>query len=816
MFKNYLVIAWRHILINKLYSTINILGLVVGLTVFLFGSLLANYEKTHDTFFKNADRIFTVGSIFSPTADVGLKSIDSANSAVAPLIKSDIPEIELVARTIRKEMLISIGNDDYYQVMRFADADLLRIFDFTYLEGNEAALDVKSGLVLTRSAAEKYFGEGSVLGKSIELDHDKVLNVTAVIADLPMNSHFNSALLISSRFELVAHISVLNTEDNDVEEGDWNNLSLGNLTYLLTPEGMSQAWLQTKLDGIFASHYPTDKSTIITAFKVDRLQEANTFLWAAIGMPVIETVQLLAILVLIVAIVNYTNLATAQSFGRTREVGLRKTMGAERSQLLVQFLTESVVIAAISMVLSITILELVVPIFNNSVGKGIDINYAVTLPWLLITTLMVGLIAGAYPAYLISQTSPIDALRDNSPQGAKGSFFRSSMLGVQFAISIFMLAIVLIVYFQNTRLQESGDIFPRSQIVSLQRLNVPEILSRQDVLRNEISAVAGVTYFGYSSQIPFEQNNSIMRITAIKGDDSDLFTPLKVSIDPGFFQVYDIPLLHGRNLTTEISNDTMKEHVYSVNVVVNEMMLDKLGFSNPSERMTSEKMVSENFQFYDYSTDEQPRTYTIVGVIPSQNFRGFHNQVKAMVFVMSPDTYRSASLRIQSRDIQATLAAVEQTWDEVVPEYPIQLRFLNETFDDVFKIYSAMTQTLTGFAFLAMTLSMVGLFGLAAFMVEQRTKEIGIRKVMGASLVQIIRLLMWQFSKPIMWASAIALPLAYLASNFYLDFFADRLPMPGLFIAIAGVAGLFLSWAIVSVHAMKIANTNPIHALRYE
>ncbi len=797
MFKNYVTVAWRRILRNKLYSAINILGLVVGLSVFLFGSLLANYEKTHDVFFENSARIFTVGTLFSPKADIGISKLDSAHSVVGPLIKTDVPEIEYVARTIRREMLFSIANVDYYQVLRFADADLLRIFDFTFVEGNNTALDAKNGLVITESVARRYFGAGSALGRSIELDHDKVLNVTAVVEDLPAHTHFNSSLVVPAKFEMVAHISVLNTEDNDMEKGDWNNLSLGDLTYLLVPEGTSQTWLQSRLDGVFTSHYPGEDD-MLTGFEANRLQDANTFLWSAIGMPVIETVQLLAILVLVISIVNYTNLATAQALGRTREVGLRKTMGANRRQLLIQFLIESVLIAGISMVIALFVLEIAVPLFNTALGKSVNIDYTTTLPWLVLTAMVVGLIAGAYPAYLITQTSPISALRGMSHPGISGAFFRSLMLGVQFAISIFMLAIVLVVYFQNNKLQQSGDVFPRAEIVSLERLSVPEIQSRLDTLKNEISAISGVTGFGYSSQIPFQQSNSNLRVSPTRGDDLNVSTSLQVSIDPGFFETYDIQLLQGRQLGMEISDDTMKEGVLTVNVVVNEMMLERLGYT----------LSTENPVFHDV-TGEEKRTYSIVGVIPDQNFRGFHNQVKAMVFLMSPTYYGYASLRIQGRDFQSTLAEVESVWDEIVPEYPIQMKFLNETFNDVFKIYSAITLTLTGFAFVAMTLSMVGLFGLAAFMVEQRTREIGIRKVMGANMI-------WRFSKPVMWASLVALPAAYFGSSTYLDFFADRLFLPGGIVVIAGILAVFLSWVIVSIHVVRIAKINPIHSLRYE
>lgn len=277
-------------------------------------------------------------------------------------------------------------------------------------------------------------------------------------------------------------------------------------------------------------------------------------------------------------------------------------------------------------------------------------------------------------------------------------------------------------------------------------------------------------------------------------------------MSPGFFALYNIPLLSGRLLGEEISDDTVKEDVYAANVIVNELLLVKLGYA----------LDSENPVFHDFSNTRPSRTYSIVGVVPDQNFLGFHNQIKPMIFLMNPDDYRVASVRIRGRGIQATLADIENTWDEVMPDYPIQVQFLDETFNDVFKIYSAMTKTMTGFAFLAMTLSMVGLFGLAAFMVERRTREIGIRKVMGASLGQIVRLLIWQFSKPVMWASLVSLPAAYFASNTYLDFFADRLSLPGGIIALAGITGILLSWGIVSIHAYRIATTNPVHALRYE
>mgnify|MGYP000524080954 CR=1 FL=1 len=806
MLNNYISIAWRHILKNKVYSSINILGLVLGLSVFFFGSLLADYETSHDLFYKNSERIFTIGSVFKPGADVGVLASDAAHSALAPIVKTEMPDIEAVARTISREFLISIEDDDYYENIRFADSSFLNIFDFTYIEGDDTAINDPTGLLVTQDMALKLFGEGPALGKFVVLDHDKTLTVTAVVANLPKNTHFNSSLDSDEVFSMVAHLSVLNTDERNEEEGNWNNLSMGDYTYVLAKPKLSQSSLQVQMDALYDTHYPIEENDFISSFKVSKLSEANTFLWSAVGMPVIETVQLLAFFVLIVAIVNYTNLATAQSLGRTREVGLRKTMGAGRAQLLAQFLTESILIALISMLIALALLEIAIPIFNTTMDKGLTINYLSTLPWLLLTTLLVGLMAGAYPAYLITQTNPIDALRNSSTKGAKGNLFRSLMLGVQFSISIFILAIVLVVYFQNLKLERSGDIYARSQIVTLKRLNIPDIKKQLKTLENELSAIGGVSHVAFSSQVPFQQSNSSFEASPIQGDDTNTVSVNQVSVNSNFLRLYDIPLLTGRELSDEYDSDTLKEDVYTVNVVVNKLFMEKLGFT----------LESENPTFYDSSDNRPSRAYSIVGVVADQNFKGFHNVIKPMVFFMRPAWYSTASVRVQGADIQRTMIEIKDAWTDVVPNYPIQVEFLDETFMDVFKIFNAMTKTLGGFAFLAISLSMVGLFGMAAFMVERRTKEIGIRKVMGANLGQIVTLLIWQFSKPVLWSLVVSLPAAYFASNTYLNFFADRLTLPLGIIISAGLMATLFSWLIISFHSIKIARANPIRSLRYE
>ena len=285
--------------------------------------------------------------------------------------------------------------------------------------------------------------------------------------------------------------------------GNWNNLSINNMTYVLLPETLGEAWLNTQVDGIYERLVPDEQKQVIADLTVSTLQHANLAVWDMIGMPAIAVVSLLSFLVLLIACVNYTNLATAQSLGRSREVGMRKTMGASQRQLLVQFLVESLVIASIAMIVAVAVLEMVIPLFNNVSNKSMTLDYLQTLPWLVLTTLLVGLFAGLYPAWLITRASPIDALRDSARKGKKGARVRSVMIGAQFAISAFMLAVVSIVFMQNEKVKESSYEFPRSEIYTMDRLFVEGIQDRLDTLKYELEALPNVSVVAYSSQVPY-------------------------------------------------------------------------------------------------------------------------------------------------------------------------------------------------------------------------------------------------------------------------------------------------------------------------
>ena len=808
MFWNYLKSALRNLRKNKLFAVINVAGLALGLTIYVFGGLLVEYEQTHDQFFEKADRIYTIGSIAAEGLDVGVSIMSSTFTAVGPIIDAELSDVEMTARSIDREFLIKMGAEGFYQRIQFADPELLQIFDLDYIHGDESALEDPSGILITESVAMKYFGSTDVVGKVVTMDNEFDYTVSAVYRDVPQNSHFKSRVVFNSSLDVIASIKALGRMRDYDEAGNWDNLSINNGTYVLLPAHLDGAWLDDQLDSIYDRLMPEKQREVIAGLFSKPLWNANLAIWDMIGLPVVAAIQLLSLLVLVVACVNYTNLATAQSLGRSREVGMRQTMGANRGQLLVQFLVESLTIATIAMIFAIAALEVIIPLFNNMTNKVLAINYLQTLPWLIATTAAVGLLAGIYPAWLITRTKPIDALRDIARKGKKGSRVRSVMIGIQFAISAFMLSLVTIVFVQNEKVKDSSYVFPRSEIYTLGRLNVDGIRDRMETLRHEMEAQPNIESVSFSSQVPYEQNNATFDVSMQPGDEASKVSLHQMGMTPEFLASYDIPLLEGRNLSRDVSNDERNEDSEVLNVLVNELTLAKLGIGTPADAI--------NQRFYDLDEENALRELVIVGVVPTQNIVGLFNKDKPWIFMYRPASLRIGSVRMTGPDYMKAVAQVEDVWKRVIPEYPIQGRFLDDVFNDVFQILKYMNMALAGFASVALMLALIGLFGLAAFMATQRTREIGVRKVLGANSLQIARLLVWQFSKPVMWALLLALPAAWFASKTYLEFFANRIDTPILILLVSGLIAVLLAFGTVAGHAIRISRSSPILALRYE
>ena len=809
MFLSYIKIALRAMAKNRLFAAINVLGLAVGLCVYLFAGVVAQYEEDHDLMFANHERIYTLGSVLSPQSGMSVKEFDNTYMIMAPLIEAELPELEYIARAKHGEFLISIGDKHFYERPKFVDPNFLNIFDFNFIHGDKTALTNPQGVLLSEKTALKLFGRTDVVGETLLMNHENSFHVVAVIEEVPANSHFHSTMS-SLGLNIVGTIKAYSDMTGWDIGGNWNNISGGDQTYIMTKEPMDLAVLNEKVNAIYDRHVdPEMKQTFMSGVKPRLLHKTNTAIWDMVGMPAIETVQILGVLILIIAIVNYTNLAIAQSMGRAREVGLRKTMGATRGQLMLQFLTESITTVFLSVIIAMVFLELVVPPFNAVMEKVVTINYLTMLPWLIATTLVVGVVSGAYPSYLITKISPIDALKNSPSKGGKGSLFRATMIGIQFMLSIFMLAIVMIVFLQNQKVQESSEIYPKDQVLVLEKMYNDTLTERNEVLRNELHALPFVSNVTFAMQVPFEQSNSTTSVSVIKGDEQNKVSINQNNVDVEFLKTFDIPLIAGRDFSTDISADIRSDlEVRYANVIVNEMLARKLGFENAAD------IVGQTF--WGMPGEREPFQYNVIGVMADQNFLGLHNSIKPFVFAINPGSKRFGAIRIQQGAPADALEQVEAVWKRVNPDYPINHRYLSGLFESVYEMYRAMNNILAGFALLALSLALIGLFGLAAFMAKSRTREIGIRKVLGASTPQIIRLLLWQFSRPVMWAIIFALPLSFFAANMYLQFFAERIDYQIPVILISGVVAVLLACGVIAVHAIKVARANPIVALRYE
>jgi putative ABC transport system permease protein len=820
MFKNYLIVALRNLAKTRLYTTINIVGLAIGLAICIFSNLLVDHERSYDVFFPNADRIYSVYGIFTANAGIGVRSSSGVQTAAEPLIAAEVPGVKASSRLLAREYLIRFEDKKFYQGIRFADPDFTQIFQFDYLSGDpQLALNDPDSLILTESTARKFFGDDTAIGKVISVNNEHDLHVTAVIADIPKNSHFNNNIILDQPLHMISTTRALEQISSFKMEGNWDNMSSQDVVYVLLPEGQSANTVNQQLKDLYERHVPERNKEFLDSFELRELQKLNLFIWETTGLPVLISIQILGLLILIIAIINYTNLATAQIMGRTREVGLRRAMGASRLQLFTQFMVESMAMTSVALLIAIAIIQLTLPILNDIAGKSISfniINNPVLLAWLVLLTLSVGLISGWYPAYLISRSHPVGLLNGEMVQGKKAVLIRNIMLIAQFSIALFMIIAVLIIYSQNNQIEKTSLVFDKDRILTLERFSRPEIKERAETLRTEFENLAGVESFALSSQIPYEQDHSTGKFSLVAGDSTNMIDLYRISIDRNFLQTYDIDLLSGRNLSNAYAQDTLLvDDEYnpvhdSTNVIVNQLVLSKLKISD------SESAIGQRFYRHIEDSPIPVVEYNIVGVIPNRNFLGFHNEIKPIVFANRPQNQRTASLKLKGQNITHILAEIDSTWDRLVPEFPIEKRFLEEYFNDVFKIFKGINAVLAGFAMVALIVALIGLFGMAAFMSERRTREVGVRKVMGASVSDIVILLIWQFSQPVFIAIIIATPLAYLAASLYLNFFADQAEFALVWFLGADASVLILTSIIVAIHAIKVASTRPIKVLRYE
>lgn len=818
MLYNYWITALRN-LKKRISSTfVQVLGLAVGLTVFVLVQVIAEYEENFDTFFAKSERIYTVYLHFTPESGVGVKSSDGVFTALQPLLAVDIPEIEKSARMFGTEQLVKSGDEKFYESMRFVDPDFLDIFDLEFIHGNASSvLQDPTSVILSESMAGKYFGDANPLGEVITVETKHELQVTGVFRDLPPNSHFTTAFTTEGSFEMVASTGAL-SRINDVDlQGNWTSIHSDNLTYVLLPEGGTAQEFEERLRMIYDKYLSDDLKEFTSGFGLRPLRNMNLLIWEATGIPAMAAIRVLGLIILLIACLNYMTLAAARGLSRLREVGLRKSIGASRGQLVFQFLVESVAIALFALIIAVVLVKLIVPVIGQQIGRPIAFQLfssPATLGGLLLLMLLTGLLAGGYPALVISRAKITDALRGESGRTGKRNVMRNILLVVQYTSSIVLAIAVIVTFAQNRKLQAGAFTYHRDHVVNVSRMSNSNIAPRYDVLRTEWQAIPTVEFVTISSQVPFQQRQSLVRVSPVSGDESRKVDMQRISIGEDFAETYDLDLLAGRHLSIEYGEDTYRlnednEYAQStVNAVVNMRTVTAFGYESPEDAVGK--------FFYEVGDDASDVTYRIVGVTSNVNFLGFHHQIRPIAFFMPEEVPQVASIRVSTEDLPTTLSQIDAVWDRVLPDYPIEREFLDDGFNEIFTIFKGINTALVIFSIIGVSLAFVGLFGMTVFLTNGRTKEIGVRKVLGASVAGLIRMLTLQISRPVLIAVILAAPLAYFAMGAYLNFFTDRISLSLFFFLRIAVVVMIFAWLIVGVRAYRVSNTNPAEALRYE
>jgi putative ABC transport system permease protein len=817
MFRNYLLVAVRNIAKQKLFTIINITGLVIGLMALVLANGIVNYEQSYDAFFPDQENIYSISGTVNPTSGEIVRSVSGVPAPLQPLIAANVPGVEYSARLWMSERVARVEENRFYQTIRFADPDYLKIFELEFIAGDAStALATRDGLILSETAVRKYFGDTEALGQAITIDNQLDLRVTGIIRDLPSNSHFTNAIIGAVPFEFIARMEIFEELTGANLSQAWGDTSSNNLSYVMLEEGVSAASVD---DGLTYLHdtFKPEQNDFLVGFFLTPLVNMNVAIWEQVGLPVPQSIRFIGLLILLVAIINYSNLANAQTMGRFREIGLRKSFGASRQQLFLQFLSESVTISAVALAIAIGLSILLLGPLNSATGRAFNFAGLFTPAGLLLLAgiaLATGFLGGIYPALKISKSSVANCLSDRGLNDSGRGRLRNLIIGFQFGIAILLASCAAVIYAQNLHINDSSRIFDRENIVLLDRVGRPGVEEKFETLKGELLRIPEVQSVTASNNVPFEQSSSTSSFSLIKGDRSNAVDLLMIYNDHDFMATYEIPILLGRDFAREMALDTYMEAVEeevrqeSVNIILNRMATQQLGWESPEQALDK--------GFFYASADSAGIEFKIVGVIEDLNYQGTVSRTRPMMFTVRPTDYQTAAIHLSNSSID-TIAQIDDVWDSVNPDYPVERRVLVDELNKNFKVIQGLAGVLGGFALVAVFVAFIGLFGLSAFVTKARTKEIGLRKMLGATVSRLIRQMVYQISIPIVAAIIPATVLAWAAMSFgYLQLFSDRLSSVIPFVAVAAIVVLILAWAVVSYHAWRVARNNPIQALRYE
>ncbi len=809
MIKNYLVIAWRNLLKSKMYSFINITGLAIGLASFILIALYVMDELNYDKYNDKADRIYRINSDISFGG--GDLHLPVTSDMMGQLLKKDYPVIEQYTRIYASDGSKLIKkNKEFIEENNVAnvDSNFFEVFTLPALSGNtRTALIEPNTVVISESAAKKYFGTTDVIGKTIEIKADKnpSYKITAVIKDIPANSHFHFDFMFSMK-------------NVDYQ---WGDLSSHNFyTYLLLKKGADYKQLERKFDTYIDKYVLPSISGILKIKSMDEFKKSGNRLEYTM-MPLtkihlysdrsfelspsgniqyIYIFSAVAIFILLIACINFMNLTTARSASRAKEVGIRKVLGTERKYLIFQFLTESTLMAVLSFILAILIAYLVLPLFNNISDKSMrldSLSSPFVLPILILLPIAMGLLAGSYPAFFLSAFHPIEVLKGKLKLGSNSAGLRSVLVVFQFSTSIILIVGTLVIYKQLNFIQSKDLGYNKDQVLTIE--NTFTLGNQAKAFKNSVLQMTGVQSGTLSSYLPVS-NSSRSDNTFFKNasfDQKDGIDMQNWRVDYDYFKTLGMHVIKGRGFSPDFGGD-------SSTVVINETTARLLGYADPIGK-----------KIYKIGDDNKPVVFTIIGVVKNFNFESLKQTIGPLSFFIGGRN-GMASFKVNTKEITGLVKRIEHLWKEMNPGMPFQYAFLDDSFNEMYQSEQRVGKIALIFSTLAILIACLGLFGLATFISEQRTKEIGIRKVLGASVEGIVRLLSKDFLRLVGISFVIGAPLSWWIMNSWLKDFAYRIPLEWWIIGLAGFIALLIALTTVSFQAIKAAIANPVRSLRSE
>jgi len=833
MFQNYVRVAVRNLIKHKLFSAINIIGLAVGLAACVLISLFVRDELTYDTQWHNADRIYRLTVTFDIPGRPPIVTAQAQGPARAAL-KSYFPEeIDKVTRFANLGTVLRYQNNVYSQRVMWTDPETADIFNFDVVAGDiHKALNDKASLAVSQSFARKYFGSEDPIGKVVTLsffDVTRDYQVAAVFKDLPHNTVL--------KFGALAKIDEADFAKYSWMFSEW--FSVNNYIYFTLKPGASIGRINSQLAEFSDKNIDIPPALTsgqkVPASKIIHFQtmsirdielhspQVNSEMKVTGSITNVIVFSAIAVLILVIACINFMNLATAKSTQRAREVALRKVLGAKRRQLMVQFIGESVLIAVIGLVLGLVLIEAVLPSFGAFVHKPLTVNYGdpLLIGLLIGLAVVVGVVGGLYPALILSGFLPARVLKANKSAETSGSAaLRSVLVVVQFAISIALIISAGVVYGQKLYATSMDPGFDKDNLLVVRNLGRSGAKDKQQAFKEAVLNLPGVQNATLSGTTPGPQQESNTSVT-IPGDPSHRSIVIGVeTMDYDFLDTYKIKLLAGRTYSRDHATDGLPDsskakpgEVLQGTVVINQGALKRLGFGTPEQAIgrTVKSIIGGSLQDPIYAV------LTVIGVMQDIHSQSLKQLVRPEMYQFDRSSFGNLTIRFKGNPEQL-VEQVQNLWKTMVPGVPFRYDYIDQVLAEEFTLESHISMLLGIFSALAVLIACLGLYGLASFTAERRTKEIGIRKVMGATVFDVVRLLIWQFSKPVLLANLIAWPVAAYALVTWLQGFPYRLNEWLLvpFCLVAGLIALVIAWVTVGGNAARVARANPIKALRYE